>query len=218
MCGFAPTSCVLVKVPACVRMYVGVFAIVFLSHVLSQPFAPPSPDKRAHVHTCLSSAHLQKAVPARCTWDALAFGFAQHLGLFSFFVCRLLLSTCPPLFALLLPLTLHQAHWPTNQVSSNKHFYTCPSGKRSLLQCHTGITWQCDSLWMHCSEDEPRALFRNKFSIVVPQQKASILLTELGRCFVNWILQSCYIHHVITMNVVFHRCRGTTTFTRTSFV
>lgn len=116
------------------------------------------------------------------------------------------------------PLTLHQAHWPTNQVSANKHFYTCPSGKRSLLQCHTGITWRCDSLWTHRSEDEPRALFRNKFSIVVLQQKASVLLTELGRRFVNGILQSCYIRCVITINVVFHCCWGTTSFTRTSFV
>lgn len=79
----SPTSCVLVKVLACACMCVGVFPCVFLSYALSQGFAPPSPDQRAHVHTCLSSVNLQKAVPAHCTWDTLAFGFSQHLQLFS---------------------------------------------------------------------------------------------------------------------------------------
>lgn len=156
----SPTSCVLVKVLACACMYAGVCLCIFV--ICAWPTICPTRTRqtspRAHLSFISQLAESRASLP-----------HVRHLGLWLcsappaiFFFCRLLLSTSPPLFVLLLPLTLHQAHWPTKQVSSNKHFYTCPSGKISLLPCHTRITWRCNSLQTHCCVDEPRALFRNE--------------------------------------------------------
>lgn len=186
-------KCLLVR--ACMR----VCFPVYFCHM--QPYAPPSPDKRAHVHTCLSSVNLPKAVPACCTWDTLAFGFAQHLQLFPIFVGYYYqhAQRCLPCSS---PLTLPR---PTDLLNKWAQTNTFIHVRVKWYPCFCVTLWSLDDInpckrttvWMnqeHCSG-------MNKFSVVVLLQKVSVLLAELGHPFVNWTWQNCYICCVTTTNV-----------------